>query len=319
MNDEVRKIYQPSAQAVISSDFFSTYSIADKYILLQRKTGLDFSASISILQKLPTFLDGDAHRCIRKQMAVLLASTKKKQEAEVERTLRILIDEKFKKPGVVELVSEFATPLWRSISRQIVGESPGFLALADAIPQLFIPALSIRKRLEINSMIESEVAKRNLGEADLIMLGSAVLGARPFTGTMALSVYNAVANNAGERSRDMQWPPEFDLSSLRYVDRVCNTPTTVGEHAVGDGERLRCVTQHPDYTSEQNAESLFGFGMHLCLGKPIAQSSWRAVTGAMRGLDCRLTPAGIEMDRYSDPFFMPIFAKIQVETETDAL
>ena len=96
------------------------------------------------------------------------------------------------------------------------------------IPDLFSPLLSIRERLRINKRIEGFLkAHREDEQQQLILLCLISLGARPFAGTLSLSLYEIFEANPRSRMCDLTWPEMFPSSSLRFVDRICTKQTAI--------------------------------------------------------------------------------------------
>ncbi len=295
-----------AAKAVILSEEFKTYSMADRYRELSDRTGLDFAAAIKLLDHLPVFIDGEKHQSIRKVMARRISETNGTQLAACQEALAVLGPTLFRPGARIELVAEFCQPLWRSISSTIVPRDEGMLELVDDIPSLFSPHLSIRERAKINARI-ADFLEQHCGQSDdgLLLLCLASLGARPFVGTLGLSIWETLQTHPGARMCDMAWAPSYTSSSLTFVDRIFSAPSGGGESQFENGERVRCVTQSRLYSAEDNEAALFGFGAHTCLGKSISKRVWGLVVAALSRLDLRVDCQSIEMSPHDDPFQMP--------------
>lgn len=295
-----------AAKTVILSAEFTTYSMADRYRDLSNRTGLDFAAAIKLLDHLPVFIDGEKHQSIRKVMAKRISETNGKQLAACQEALAVLRPRLFRPGAKIELVAEFCQPLWRSISSVIVPRDEGLLELVDAIPSLFSPHLSIRERAKINARIAAFLAQ-HCGKSDdgLLLLCLASLGARPFVGTLGLSIWETFRTHPGAKMCDMAWAPSYTSSSLTFVDRIFSMPAEGGEGQFEKGERVRCFTQSRLYSAEDNEAALFGFGAHTCLGKSISKRVWGLVVAALAQLDLRVDCHSIEMSPHDDPFQMP--------------
>ena len=293
------------AKEIVLSPHFRMYSMADRYRELVARTGLDFSASIRLMEYLPVFIDGEHHVRIRKAMARRVSQTQKCQYASCAEALASVIH-RFADESEVELVEDFAQPIWRAISASIMPRTPETLRLIDDIPNLFSPILSIKRRFEINQRIEA--FQRNTGEEEedeLILLCLTTLEMRPFVGTLSLSIYDLVGSNAGKSFAEVEWPETFPVSSLRYVDRIALCDVSVGGRHFSAGERVRCFTQHVKYSREENAGSLFGFGSHTCLGKSVSERVWKLVTATLSKLSHRPTSGRLSISKHNDPFYMP--------------
>lgn len=294
------------AKAIILSPDFGTYSMANRYRELAERTSLDFSAAVRLLDCLPVFLDGDVHQRVRKAMAKQISKTKDCQLAASREKLAILFERVFRQNTRIELVEKFSQPLWRAISASIVPPNSETLDLVDTIPALFSPILSIRERVRISDAIGAYLgAHPEEGDDRLILLCLAALGARPFVGTLSLSLYEVFKENPKARMCDLAWPHLYPSSSLRFVDRICGREAEVAKSEFRPGERVRCFTQSTDYSNEENMHALFGFGAHTCLGKSISEKVWGLVVETFSRSDLRAEPLAITMSPHNDPFLMP--------------
>ena len=299
------------AKAIILSPNFSAYSMASGYRELAQRTKLDFAAAIKLLDCLPVFMNGDSHQRIRKAMAKQLSRTKDCQFSFSSETIESLFKLAFRRNAQLDLVNDFSRPLWRAISASISAFNEDFLELADEIPDLFSPLLSIRERLRINKRIEGFLkAHREDEQQQLILLCLISLGARPFTGTLSLSLYEIFEANPRSRMCDLRWPEMFPSSSLRFVDRICTKQTAISDSEFHADDRVRCFTQSKDYSSEANRKALFGFGAHTCLGKSISEKAWGLVVKTLSQSDLRAECVSITMSPHDVPFLMPSHAKI---------
>lgn len=300
-----------TAKSVILSAEFTTYSMADRYRELSDRAKLDFSAAIKLLDHFPVFIDGEKHQKIRKVMAKWISETNSRQLAASQKTLVTLCSTLFRTGAEIDLVTDFCQPLWRSISSAIVPHDESMLELVDAIPSLFSPHLSIRERAKINAKIAIFLETHCTQPDDnLLLLCLASLGARPFVGTMGLSILDAFQAHPGAKMSEMAWAPLFTSSSLTFVDRIFSTPSERCPHLFERGDRVRCLTQSKSYTAEENRMALFGFGAHTCLGKSISKKVWELVVTAFSQLDLRVDCQSIEMNPHNDPFQMPASIKV---------
>ncbi|OOZ41785.1 hypothetical protein [Solemya elarraichensis gill symbiont] len=244
-------------------------------------------------------------------MALLVASTKKEQEEEARNTIDKLLQRFFTRRCEFDLVADFARPLWHSVATTISQCGDDSQEIIDSIPSLFSPVLSIRKREIINNRLSEIITRR--GEENLLRIALAALGTRPFTGSLALSLYDAaLRNNAGKVSA-LELGQGYRKSSLTYVDRISKTDGRIGSCQFSSGQRVRCITQSSEYTEEQNLSSLYGFGVHVCLGRPISQYIFDSLKEQLKDYGCRMTPLSLEMQENSDPFTMPLRAIARIE------
>lgn len=305
-----------SAKAIISNPDFAPFSMADAYAGIARMTGLDLSASISIMECLPPFLHGPAHHAMRRRMAARISATLPAQQAAVREGCARLIDDMVTSGSTFDLVSDLAQPLWRSLSAVLIGEIAGAsdgVDLADDIPVLFSSVVSLARRKSINARIDSFLSLDPAHVDDRrARVALAVLGARPFVGALSLSLYDAVDRHGPCKASDIPWPSTFANTPLTYVDRVALDDATVGPNEFREGERLRVLTVHPDYTPDQERKLLFGLGAHACLGRSIAEFAWKHVVEAIAKTNGTLHAVSLEIAKDSEPFAMPARATLSV-------
>jgi len=301
------------AKAIILSSDFTTYSMADRYRDLMRRTNVDFNAAITLLEHLPVFIDGDSHQRIRKLMAKQISRTKSDQLSAATEVLPLLVQKTFMLARDTELIAEFCQPLWRAISATIVPPNEATLELVDAIPGLFSPVLSIRERVKINDLIANFMEEQPVDRDDeLILVCLAALGARPFVGSLGLSLWAIFQRNEGLNLSEVSWPAIFPSSSLTYVDRI-HSRQVDSSLSFATGDRVRCITQHEGYSCEENRSSLFGFGAHTCLGKSISEKVWGLVGKELSRVKLRANCRSIVMSPHNDPFQMPGRIEIRME------
>jgi hypothetical protein len=299
--------------SVMRSNDFGQHAMAEQYRELKKRTGLDFDATIQLMEFLPAFIDGDRHMEIRKAMARQLAASKKRQEETAATQIALLFDKLIVRPSEIELVSQLALPLWREISASIVGQNQDALDLINEIPLLFAPTLSIRERLKTNEKLRNFIdnIQTNINDC-LCTLALMILGAKPFVGSVALSLYQIIAENIGRKSNEIKWPRIFPASSLTFVDRICKHATKIDNDVFSVGARVRCYVQDAAYSAEQNGALLFGIGVHTCLGKGISEFVWKVLTQHFSQLEAYLQSLDIQMAAHTEPFSMPLVARIAV-------
>lgn len=303
---------QEAVREILKSDRFSAYPMMEIYEQIQLKTGLDFSASIKLLRCLPLFLKDKSHQDIRRAMAIKLASVQTKQRQSVIREIE-RIAEALTPGSEIDLLDELALPLWRSTSYCLLPREGDLSRLIESITKLFVPTLSLRKRLHINEGIQKYIdASGEEADERLLMLSVAALGARPFVGSFALSIYEIATNNDGLRLSQIRWPSTLASSSLRFVDRVVVDPITSYGSDFNSGDRVRCYTHDSIYGKSSNVDAVFGYGPHVCLGRTISEFCWRTLVDRLSKLDVILVPLECRMDTHTEPFTMPLIARVRV-------
>lgn len=312
MTSLIHAYSKDAVRELLKSNQFQSYPMIEVYEQIQSKTGLDFKASLRLLRCLPLFLTGKTHQEVRRRMAVKLASVQASQRNAIRETIEV-IAVRLQAGGDFDLIEELSLPLWRSISQCILPRGSDLADLIENITKLFYPTLSLRKRLEINEGIQTYInsCEDNVSE-QLTMLSMAALGAQPFVGSFALSVYEIALNNNEEILSEIVWPDSLISSSLRFIDRTARSQMSCQGIDFAVGDRVRCHTHESVFYGHSNIEALFGYGSHVCLGRTISEYCWRLLAERFSSLNVRLIPLECRMDVHIEPFTMPLVARVRV-------
>lgn len=303
------------AKAIIESPDFAPWPMAEKYREISARTGIDFAGATAALGMLPPFLTGELHQTVRKRMATLISSSRKAQRAVVDQRLGEMIPALFRPGQSVDLVEDFARPLWNAVSARILGhddseEADRITALGDTIPTLFSPTASLTKRKAISDRITDYVGD----DSDrMVALCLSALGAKPFVGSFALSIFGIVESHGAAPARDIAWPATYPESALRYIDRIALRDTAVSGCPFSTGDMARNEVRGANYSDAEKKELLFGAGGHTCLGAAISQHAWTRFVEHIAGLDVTLRAVSMAISPTGDPFHSPVSAMLAVE------
>ena len=280
--DDVQALLRASDQAPLS--------MAAIYMHMAGRLDVDFEASIRLLDKLPVFLHGEAHKHIRKQMATRMAEQRNKHES-IARAYVDKLDQQVHSNQPFEVISGWLHPLWRHMNGM---DSPAdddlfhFIAIA---PQLFNMAATLRTRLQINAWIERFIAlDASTADERLLHLGQNVLGFTPLVATLAMSLHQLLVSHTHQLLADIDYPAIYPNSAVQTTDRY-RTSCTEGK------EIARCVLHSRHRTTEQNNATLYGVGEHVFLGRPLANSLWAMLTHKLSRMPHRVMASIITMER----------------------
>lgn len=302
-----------TSKLIVGSRAFASYPMSDHYRRISRQTGIDFDATIAFLARFPTFQDGAEHKASRKAMAQKMAATSDAQEAGIRKGVENFVATKLEKDATLCLVRDFSQPIWRGISSAVLeqdGAPQAAVDLVDDIPLLFAPATPLKTRIAINRRLEAVL--NEAGQAIVASLTLTSLGARPFVGSMALSLFRLLDQNAGRALSQISWPDSFTDSTVPFVDRLSNGAHDIEGVEVGSANRFRCILNSSQYTPEQNHAALFGFGAHLCIGRPISKLAWSITAECLGATSHRLQPREVIIDAMAAPFYHPSHALVKV-------
>jgi hypothetical protein len=189
--------------------------------------------------------------------------------------------------------------------------------LARNIPRLFNPTLSLRARISLNKSLEQYFSEnRNDEFGALVHVCLISIGAQPFIGSLAQSIYFTAATHDGLKAKDIRWPATLPYSSVNYVNRVEKNSTC--NFTESKAESIRCFMQHRSYPAEYNDLLLFGHGIHACLGKALTEFCWNEIIQFLGKFDAYLRPINLEMEEDQAAFTMPKWARILISTKLSA-
>lgn len=300
--------YHVSREVITSRDF-STFRMGDQYRLLAKRTGHDFGASIALLDRLPTFMEGRAHKATRKAMALRNDANKAAQLAAADTYLADFTARELRAGNSVDLMQAFALPLVDALAMATTaagGRPTPPMEFIRLFPSLFSSHTPLARRIAINTMLVA--LADGADEAVFDDLALLVLGIYPLSGSLALTLHAAFAAQPETPLRAIRWPDRFAASALHYVDRVCRRDTTVGDEAFAAGERVRSLIQSADWAHAQNQGMTFGAGAHLCLGRRLSEAIWDKVTRVLGGFDLVAQAGPLTMDAGGEPFDRPSHA-----------
>lgn len=271
------------------------------YHAIQKASGHDFSHTIDLLERMPPFLSGAAHKTTRKEMAVRYASINFK--AKVDSFFTLQHEAMANISGTFDVLESFCKPLWITMVSDF-GLSSDALMLAERVPDLFNSTSSLRQRIQIEGAIRSLDATSE--ELDLIAL--VALGVRPLVGSLAGSIHHLAKACGGQVPTLSGLPTDFPFSSLQFVDRFTELPT---HESFSPTDRYRCRIFDASLSPEENAKTLFGAGTHICLGKSISQYVWNQTCEFWTELGKPLGPLEIQIED-REPFYLPTVCLIEI-------
>ena len=298
-------IYGDDARGIISSREFQTFDMAQKYRDLSERTELNFDAVIALMDRLPTFLNGENHKKNRKEMAKVYSASRPNQEKNVDAVLKEMRCMLEQLEGELDIIQEIGKPLWEAVTSAIMGNTIIDDGLTSDLPDLFYPNFSIRRRKALNDRLSAELDKisPSAREETLNKISVLVLGARPLMHSIALSIYKDSTKNVGKNLTNIKFSRSYSDSSLRFVDRIATEDTAINGYCLKSGSRMRCVSFDESYSEHDNTKYIFGSGRHLCLGRPIADYIWKKLVALLADLDKIVVPVTLTLAN-QEPFLI---------------
>jgi hypothetical protein len=292
-----------SARAALVSKDIDPFELSNTYDEISERTGIDLSFASAFIKTLPLFMSGLSHRDRRRNLARQLNSRRMQIEKSIDSRVNEIFDVFHSREGEIDLLVEVADPLWSAISDVLLPDQPDLVLLAKDIPQLFNPGTSIRRRKLLNDRLQAQHPLHSNIIDEILPLLS--LGVRPFSGSMALSLFEIASRYSGNSWSDISFPETFPRSSLQYSSsRIARSDVTIAgcPHKAGTG--FYCRITDASYSDAINAGNLYGFGAHLCLGKPLSQYAWRRICEMLKAVSMTVTPGALYVNPEA-PFMTP--------------
>lgn len=293
-------------RSVLKSETFGVFPISDRYRELERRFGHDFRAVIALLERLPPFLDGEAHKASRRTLATFQAKGHQLQLKAAERWFAHF-GKAVLQPGCrIDLLTDFACPLFRAIGEayaRAMHLPEEATNLAEDIPLLFSSYTPLGRRLELNQALG--LMESAGGEMIYDHLALLALGVRPLTGSLALSLHHVFAEQPTMMLSAMRWPATFPVSALHFIDRIALAPVEISGRLVAQGERVRCLTFAEEWSDEERRANLFGGGAHLCLGQSLSRQLWEMAVAFFSRHDLLAEVLALHVTPKHEPFNMP--------------
>lgn len=274
-------------EAMFRSHAFSVVNYAEHCADIARRIGLDLEPMVRALAHIPLAQEGARHAELRKEMALLIAAQTGALEGTLRQELEVLVETACRPGRMVDLVEHVAIPIYDRVFARILGVALGDERSAGSVSQIFDRSLSLNRRKRVNAQIADLAAsyaaeRERLTTTPELAVALTILGRDALIGSIAMSLWHILAQGDGAPLRDLAFPEDLPCTGIPYLERVA-TQDFRNEHlAVRPGERVRLyIDATAPAAGTGNADLLFGKGRHLCLGKPLARQTWRALALAM--------------------------------------
>ena len=312
------RIYGEDARKIISTREFHAYNMAEKYIELSARTGMEFDAVIQLLQHLPLFLNEDNHKYQRRALAGIYASSRVQQQKNVDETL-IKINQAIQLcEGDLDVLSEISYPIWGAVTSGLSNHFSLDAQLISELPELFFPNLSLRRRKDLNDRLQKELNKIADKELEYFLQTIAVLtlGVRPLVHSLTLSIHKIAKQNSQKCLSSIEYPKTYADSSLRFIDRIASQDIDVNGIIRSCGEHFRCISFDEAYAEKDNAKYIFGAGGHVCLGRPISDYIWQGIIEVLQSSKKIISPGALEITE-REPFLIAEACSINLRSNDD--
>jgi hypothetical protein len=301
------------ASEILKSSDFKVVSLKKAFEDISAKTGLDFRATISVLAKMPLFLNGSEHKKVRGEMAAILAATREEQKAAFEDTARKAFSMKLVDGGSMDIVTDLTAPMFQAFTAVAVGADWTEGTLQKEYPRIMDPIYSLNKRRRVNrcwsDTISAHTDKRVSAEIKLALM---TLGNDTFGGSLAISMWQTLDRYQNVALKDIPWPETIPATSLPYADRVALCDWERNGFRVKSGQRVRVVLEaSAQYGPLETSDCLFGKGRHMCVGRPAAEMAWRTIVEHVKNSPLIARPAALAYRNPDTMFCLPVSSRIE--------
>ena len=304
--------------AIFRSEDFRINPFADHYREIAERTGIDFHASVETLDHIPFSKEGEEHRRLRAEMTRVVSAQSREHIVGMEAFIKELTARLFVAGAEIELMRQLARPIFFELfGRWLKVDESEFIEESN-FSQVFDGAMSLNRRKRVNENLKSlrcafaERADRIPTTPEIALALNAV-GNDALMGSLVLSLWHVLEQNAGARLADIEFPPNLVATGVPFIERIANRDIEVNGMKVAKDEKVRLVI---DATSQQitgdEADLFFGKGRHLCIGKPMTLVIWRAIAKGLRKIPLRFTLRDMKLRTGDYAFNYPEFARISL-------
>ncbi len=301
-----------AARRIVNNDSDFSPPIMEPYLReLAQRSGRDLSQAIRISRNAMFFMSGSRHAAARRAMAESLGGNRiATWQGFIDEQVGLAL-EKLAQSPVPDLIHDFADPLFRAITRTVLGinvsDDVRFDALAPVLQDVLEPWLPMRELLrlqdvldELLAMMDSPPARReghqpsvfetlqaaNLADFDAEDIKALVLVLYGASFNMAHTLGNILhwtLTRPPETRRDAA-APEWIASRLeglismcgspKYIYRMARHPVEIEGFAISerDTTRLQLLSINRGVS---HGHLSFGHGLHHCVGAALSRLMFR--------------------------------------------
>jgi cytochrome P450 len=278
--------------------------------------GVDLLATANVARHLPLAREGCPHASLRKQMAVDLSRTAAPALLAFDHHLRTEVPRVFARSGEFEIVAELFAPLVGTLVTALSGARCDSDIGETSPSQLFDKFLSLNRRKMIDRQIRQICDHAGNGAASDDASRQAalvVLGFDSLLGSIGESFVHSIRSNPDKSMSEIAWSEKLPVTGVPYVDRVAVKPIEIGGQQVEEGQRVRLYLDAFGHAGPAHHDLYFGAGRHACLGRPLAQRAWQALTSNLATLRTRVAIVDVGYRTSDNVFNCPTSILVSVD------
>lgn len=282
---------------------------------IRKKLGIDLGHIEAALNAMPLGVEGEVHAARRKHLAKIISARTDVAMAKFQAMAQELCMLHLGRAGKTELVQALFEPLVLELAHSISGIRLQHNADFLSPTQIFDKALGLNRRRLINEQIGSlrrqARDKCPAGEADSTV-SLAVLGTDSILGSLALSFVERIAASPDRKMSEINWGERLTRTAVPFIERVAVEPVSVGGVQIRRGEIVRLYLDRFSTEQPANRDAFFGSGRHACLGRSLAQQSWRTLTKVLSLIECSVQVENLKFREADCMFLFPVQIEVSV-------
>lgn len=260
--------------------------------VLEDRLGIALPLTKAAMRGLPLTNEGEVHKTQRAEFARTLARRSDAAIAAFGAALSARLQAVADLPHSTSfcLVADVMRPASRALIAALADLHLDDACNLEMLPQSFDDSISVRRRLDIESLLQKISGKAPHDEALLMGLGTIMVSANTLLGSLVRSVVDQIERNPVMRLDAIAWPADLPCTSLSLVEKVCVESASVGGTAFERGDRLRLYIEAGGVDLHGNSvpsDLFFAVGPHRCIGMSLSVASWRCTTRLLSSMQGR--------------------------------
>ncbi len=257
---------------------------------------IDLSHMTTLTRHMPLAVEGERHRKLRVKFAKEISKNTQSAILAFETVYTEHLDalQSLADGARFCLIDDLLQPSLRASLMHLAGIGECPVDRIELIPQLFDDTVSLRKRVQINSVIGAVVEalpgsmstdEKYFRTAILALSGNTLLG------SMSQSILNVVSRGRASRLSDLDWDLELPETGLALVEKYATRDTEIAGCPIKTGDRLRLFLDAAGYQDRDvssYSDLFFGSGPHKCPGMSFSRQAWKVVSKQLSKVPRRL-------------------------------
>jgi len=283
---------------------------------LEEKLNTKFSYISKIIDYFPLGFEGETHKEMRKSSAQKLAERMGSTLEVFRAEIRSRISSFAPSTETIELYSALIEPsvkrtLLHMADLECINEYPIL-----SISQLFDQAISVKKRLEINTQIAKliEAMPDEMDEDDKYSrLSTFAIGYDSILGSLTESLVRTLQQHTDKKVHELIWSENLPNTGVPVIERVALSDVEIAGVKMNKGQKVRLYLEAAGYAQSENSvynSLFFGSGVHKCIGMHLSNAMWKVLTQELGEINRFIE---IQQLRYrAEDYVFNIFDEIKV-------